>query len=118
MKRASTRDKGYADTPSNRLFHGEIDNFHAAAREMIAQYREEAQWIRTTYQHVDPQDAAKGLAEMDRYIAAVEQCRQEYDEALSAMERTLIARWQASPDEIPAMLAEALATGNYSRLAM
>ena len=111
-------DKGYKDSPSNRLFHGEIDNFSAAAKEMIAQYREEARWINTKYKAVDPEDAAKGLAEMERYIIAVEQCRKEYAEALQQMEQELIDRWGTSTEEIPQMLAEALQTGDFSRLAL
>jgi hypothetical protein len=103
---------------SNRLYNGDVHDFHEACRAMIAQYRQERHWITTKYQPVDPEDAAKGLAEMDGYIADVEQCRKEYAAALRDMEQALIARWGASDHDIPVMLAEALSEGDYSKLAL
>jgi hypothetical protein len=111
-------ERSYTDTASNRLYHGEITDFYAAMQAMIQQYREEQRWIRTKYQRVDPEDAAKGMAEMDRYITAVQRCRDEYAEALRAMERALTTRWAAEEDEIPQILADALTSGDYSRCAM
>jgi hypothetical protein len=103
---------------SNRLSNGEVHEFHDACRAMIGQYRQEHHWIATKYRAVDPEDAAKGLAEMQGYIDDVEQCRQEYAEARRTMEQALIARWRTSDHEIPVMLAEALDTVDYSRLAL
>jgi hypothetical protein len=103
---------------SNRLYHGEIDNFHEACRAMIGQYRHEAQWIATKYMAVDREDAVKGLAEIEGYIKAIEQCRQEYADALRQMEQGLCDRWSASEAETVQMLAEALRDGDYSRLAL
>jgi hypothetical protein len=103
---------------STRLFNGEIDTFLEACRAMIGQYRQEAHWIATTYKAVAPEDAAKRLADMERFIAAVYQCRQEYVEALRQMEQMLCDRWSANEAEIPQMLAEALHDGDYSRLAL
>jgi hypothetical protein len=103
---------------SHRLFTGEIDTFLEACRAMIGQYRQEAHWIATKYKAVDPDGAAKWLAEMERSIAAVYHCRREYVEALRQMEQMLCDRWHASEAKIPPMLAEALRDGDYSRLAM
>jgi DNA-binding transcriptional MocR family regulator len=111
-------ERPYADTPSNRLYHGVITTFHAACRAMIQQYQQERHWIATKYRSVDQDDAERGLAEMDGYIAAVNACRHEYQEALDTMEKTLAARWESQEGEIPQMLAEALRSGDYSRLAL
>lgn len=111
-------DKGYADTPSNRLYHGEVSDFFAACRDMIAQARQEARWIRTTYAKVDPEDATKGLAAIDSAIAAVEACRADYTAALAQMEAALSERWTASTDDTIVALGEALSSGDYSRLAL
>lgn len=112
------QDKGYTDTPSNRLYHGEVTTFFTACREMVAQYRQEAQWIRTKYCRDFPEDGAQGLAEMQGYITTVEQCREEYAAALRQMEQDLAVQWAQREDEISQGLAEALQTGDYSRLAL
>jgi hypothetical protein len=105
-------------TASSRLFHGEIDTFLGAADAMIQQYRDEAQRLRTKYQDFHPDDATKLLLQLERSIAQVDRCRQEYTDALHQMEQALMQRWSASPDEMHQMLAEALKTGDYSSLAL
>jgi hypothetical protein len=102
---------------SDRLFHGKIDDFEEACTAKINQYRQESDWI-SADQHVIPDYAMQRLWKIEKYISALERCKQEYREARFQMERALIARWSASEKEIPQALAEALCDGDFSRLVL
>jgi hypothetical protein len=102
---------------SDRLFHGKIDDFEDVCRALIHQYRQESDWINAN-QNMLPAFAMQRLWKIEKYIRAIEQCQQEYHEALFKMEEAFIALWGASHEEIPQKLAQALRDGDYSRVAL
>lgn len=108
----------HTTNPSDRLYNGECATLPEAFRLMIAQYRQEQQWIQQHYLPEFQEDGEQGLADLDRTIVIVQRCQHEYHDAIAAAEQALFVAWQASEQEDIARIGEAASTGNYSILAL
>ena len=84
---------------NERLASGEIQHITQALHALAQQYNEERRWIRRVSAHHNPEEAQQALAAFAGPIAAVEQCMQQYWQAIQPVEQQLFQQWATSDNE-------------------
>jgi hypothetical protein len=100
---------------SNQLYRGEVQDFLSAMHLVQVMVQGELDFAKT-YARDELDDRL--CTSLYRYADAAKRCEAEYREKVQLVGLALAARWQKSEDEDVQRIGEALASGDYSPLAI